>query len=186
MQVCSLPLKVVTLAHFFSDTKEKQCPGFYPAHPKGRHLAPCDFVCKATPAPWAGAWQRTTAGTPGLSPTKRSTVAVPETLVYLFSYSLLNQYQKQQKCRREGRHTKTYAKANKCLFSRGRELERATISPSYLSLAALAPNECSPTLGHIPFVLYQFFWTAERYWASLITESIWISNQTWTPTHIFS
>lgn len=89
---------------------------------------------------------------------------------------------------------KTHAKANKCLFSRGRELERATISPSYLSLAALAPNECSPTLGHIPFVLYQFFWTAERYWASLITESIWISNQTWTPhpyfqlgrLHIFS
>lgn len=137
-------------------------------------------------APCAGAWQRTTAGTPGLSPTKRSTVAVPETLVYLVSYSLLNQYQKQQKCRREGRHTKTYAKANKCLFSRGRELERATISPSYLSLAALAPNECSPTLGHITFVLYQFFWTAERYWASLITESIWISNQTWTPPPIFS
>lgn len=99
--------------------------------------------------------------------------------------SLIN-IKSNKKCRREGRHTKTYAKANKCLFCRGRELERATISPSYLSLAALAPNECSPTLGHIPFVLYQFFWTAERYWASLITESIWISNQTWTPPPISS
>lgn len=82
--------------------------------------------------------------------------------------------------------TKTYRKANKCLFSRGHPtLEHATISSSYLSLPALAPNDCSPPLGHITFVLYQFLWTAERYWASLITESIWISNQTWTPHPYF-
>lgn len=81
--------------------KRKQWGGLYPADPKGRRLAPCDFVCKATQTPRAGAWQRTTARTQGLSLTKGSRIAVSETLVYLFSYSLPNQYQKQQKRRRE-------------------------------------------------------------------------------------
>lgn len=50
-----------------------------------RHLASCDCVCKAAHTLQTGAWQRTVARTLGLSPTKRSTVAVPETLVYLSS-----------------------------------------------------------------------------------------------------
>ena len=97
----------------------------------------------------------------GLSPTKGSRIAVSETLVYLFSYSLPNQYQKQQKKKQKKnagtrrKKKKTHAKANKCLFSGGRELERGAISSSYLSLSALALNECSSTLGHITFVLYK-------------------------------
>ena len=99
----------------------------------------------------------------GLSPTKGSRIAVSETLVYLFSYSLPNQYQKQQKKKKQKKNAgtrrkkkkKTHAKANKCLFSGGRELERGAISSSYLSLSALALNECSSTLGHITFVLYK-------------------------------
>lgn len=92
--------------------------------------------------------------------------AASETPVYLFSYSLPNQYQKQQKTKAQGRHRRTYVNANKRLFSGGRELEHATNSSSYLSLSALALNECSSSLGHITFVLYQSLWTAERYWAS--------------------
>lgn len=66
----------------------------------------------------------------------------------------------------QGRRTKTHAKANKCLFSGGRELEHGAFSSSYLSLSALALNECSSSLGHITFVLYKSLWTAERYWTS--------------------
>lgn len=100
LHVCSFSLKVITL-HSSRDTKRKIMGCFFhPAHPKGRHLASCGCVCEAARSPQTGAWQRGAARTPGLSPTKRSTVAVSETLVYLFSYSLPNQYQKQQKRRR--------------------------------------------------------------------------------------
>lgn len=94
-----------TFAHFSQQhkttQKRKQWGGLYPADRKGRRLVPCDFVCKATQTPRAGARRRTTARTQGLSLTKGSRRAVSETLVYLFSYSLPNQYQKQQKRRRE-------------------------------------------------------------------------------------
>lgn len=93
--------KIRTCSLLLTTQKRKQWGGLYPADPKGRRLAPCDFVCKATQTPCAGARQRTTARTQGLSPTKGSRMAVSETLAYLSSYSLPNQYQKQQKRRRE-------------------------------------------------------------------------------------
>jgi len=65
-------------------------------------------------------------------------------------------------------HTKqnTRKQINACSVGGGRELERGGVSSSYLSLSALALNECSSALGHITFVLFKSLWTAERYWAS--------------------
>lgn len=153
--------KVRTRSLLLTTRKRKQWGGLYPADPKGRRLAPCDFVCKAAQTPHAGAWRRTTARTRGLSLTKGSRMAASETLVYLFSYSLPNQYQKQQKRRREEdtqKHTRKQTNACSvcvCGGGAGGELEHGAISSSYLSLSALALNESSSTLGHITFVLYK-------------------------------
>lgn len=61
-----------------NDTKEKNNGGgLYPADPKGRRLAPCDFVCKATRSPRARR-RDNSEQTQGLPPTKGSWMAASE------------------------------------------------------------------------------------------------------------
>lgn len=137
-----------------NNTGEKRWGGLYPADPKGRRLAPRDSVCKAAQTPHAGARRRTTAELRAVADKREQDGGVGK-LVFLLSYSLPNQYQKQQKRRRQEDTKKHSQKQTNACSGGGGELERGAISPSYLSLPALALNECSSTLGHITFVLYE-------------------------------
>lgn len=150
-----------------NDTKEKNNGGgLYPADPKGRRLAPCDFVCKATRSPHAR--QRDNSEqTQGLPPTKGSRMAASEKPRRTSTPipSLIN-IKSNTKRRRARTHVHTL---NKHLFAFAYVIfvcvcvcgvwggvRAAAPSPHlYLSLHALALNECSSTLGHITFVFHE-------------------------------